>query len=78
MEINLKNEKKALANINNRNCSKYDLMILEASGKAVEKEPEPKQSKEKATRKTYPLELHEEFIKEIRNDEKIINEKIFK
>ena len=53
-------------------------MILEANGKPAEKEPEAKQSKEKAKRKTYPLELREEFIKEIKNDEKIINEKIFK
>ena len=45
-------------------------MILEAKRKAAEEEPEPKPSKERTKHKKYPLELHEEFINEIKNDEK--------
>ena len=46
-------------------------MILEAKGKATEEpEPEPEPSKAKTKHKKSPLELREEFINEIKNDEK--------
>ena len=45
-------------------------MILEAKRKVAEEEPEPKPSQERTKHKKYPLELHEEFINEIKNDEK--------
>ena len=46
-------------------------MILEAKGKAAEEpEPEPEPSKAKTKHKKSPLELREEFINEIKNDEK--------
>ena len=44
----------------------------------AEKEPEPEPSKAKTKLKKYLLELHKEFINEIKNDEKKINEQIFK
>ena len=54
-------------------------MILEAKRKVVEKEPEPETSKTKTKWKKFPLEMREEFINEIKNDEKKnINEQIFK
>ena len=53
-------------------------MILEAKRKAAEKEPEPEPSKAKTNCKKSPLKLLEEFINEIKNDEKNINEQIFK
>ena len=53
-------------------------MILEAKRKVVEKEPEPGTSKTKSKCKKFPLEMREEFIHEIKNDEKNINEQIFK
>ena len=48
-------------------------MILEAKRKAAEEEPElePEPSRAKIKRKKSPLELHEGFINEIKNDEKI-------
>ena len=45
-------------------------MILEAKRKVVEKEPEPETSKTKTKWKKFPLEMREEFINEIKNDEK--------
>ena len=56
----------------------YGLMILEAISKAVEEEPKPEPTKSKTKHKKSPLELHEKFINEIKNDEKNINEQIFK
>ena len=50
-------------------------MILEAKRKAAEEEPEPEPEPSKAKAQT---KLHEEFINEIKTDEKIINEQIFK
>ena len=45
-------------------------MILEGKRKVVEKEPEPGTSKTKSKCKKFPLEMREEFIHEIKNDEK--------
>ena len=58
----------------------YGSMILEAKRKTTdeEPEPEPEPSKPRTKRKKSPLQLHEEYINEIKNDEKNINEKIFK
>ena len=53
-------------------------MILEAKRKAAEEEPKPEPTKAKTKRKKSPFELHEKFINEIKNDEKNINEQIFK
>ena len=86
MEINLKNKKK-LANINKlfsgRNDATkfgddYGSMILEAKRKADEEELETEPSKAKTKPKKSSLELREKFVNEIKNDEKNINEKIFK
>ena len=44
----------------------------------VEEEPEPKPSRASIKWKKCPLVLSEEFINEIKNDEKIINKQIFK
>ena len=52
----------------------YRSMILEAKRKVVGEEPEPEPKPSKAKTKT---KLGEEFINEIKNDEKIINEEIF-
>ena len=84
MEINLKKTTKSLVNINKvfyrRNdaikfVDDYSSMILEAKRKAAKEEPETKPSKAKTKS---PLELREEFINEIKNDEKHINDQIFK
>ena len=56
----------------------YGLMILEAKRKAAEEEPKPEPTKAKTKRKKSPFELHKKFINEIKNDEKDINEQIFK
>ena len=48
-------------------------MILEAKRKAAEEEPEGKTKIKKSL-----LELREEFINENKNDEKNINDQIFK
>ena len=86
MEINLK-IKKTLANINKlfngRNdainfVDDYGSMILEAKRKAPEQKPGPDLSKPKFECKKSPLELGEEFIDEIKNNEKNINEQLFK
>ena len=53
-------------------------MIFEAKRKAGEEKPEPEPSKAKIKRKKSPLELREEFINEIKTDEKNINEQKFK
>ena len=53
-------------------------MILEAKRKTAEEESKPEPSKAKTERKKSLLELHEKFVKEIKNDEKNINEQIFK
>ena len=53
-------------------------MTLEAKRKAAEKEHERAPSKAKTKHKKYPLELREEFINEIKNDGKNINEQISK
>ena len=45
-------------------------MILEAKRKVVEKKPVPETSKTKTKCKKFPLEMREEFINEIKNDEK--------
>ena len=55
-----------------------ELESSKAKRKADEEEPEPEPLKAKAKRKKSPLELLEEFINEIKNDEKNINELIFK
>ena len=44
----------------------------------TEEEPKPEPIKAKTKRKNSPLELHKNFINEIKNDEKTINEEIFK
>ena len=49
----------------------YGSRILQAKRKAVEEKPEPEPSKAKNKRKKLLLELHEEFINEIKNNEKI-------
>ena len=56
----------------------YSSMILEVKRKVTQKEPESKPSKAKTKPKKSPLELHEQFLYEIKNDEKNINEQIFK
>ena len=56
----------------------YGSMIFEAKIKTVEQEPEPEPSKAETKRRKFPLELREEFINQIKNDEKNINEQIFK
>ena len=79
MEINLKNKKKTLANINklfNRKDEAIKFiqdyiqdcgsMILEAKRKAAEEEPKLKPSKRNNKRKKSPSELREEFINEIK------------
>ena len=85
MEINLKNKRKTLVNINKlfngrndpiKTVDGYALIILEAKRKMAEEEPEP--SKAKGKRKKFLLELCEEFINKIENEEKNINEQIFK
>ena len=53
-------------------------MILVAKRKAAKEEPEPEAWKAKTKRKKSSSELREEFINEIRNGEKNINEKIFR
>ena len=52
-------------------------MILETKRKAAEGEPEPGPSKVKGKRKKSSL-VREKFISEIKDDEKNINERIFK
>ena len=49
----------------------YGSRILQAKRKAVEEKPEPEPSKAKNKWKKLLLELHEEFINEIKNNEKI-------
>ena len=80
----MKKTTKSLVNINKlfyrRNdaikfVDDYSSMILEAKRKAAKEEPETKPSKAKTKS---PLELREEFINEIKNDEKYINDQIFK
>ena len=79
MEINLKNKRKTLVNINKffngRNdpikiVDGYASIILEAKIKTAEEEPEPEPSKAKTKRKNFPLELCEEFLNKIENEEK--------
>ena len=55
----------------------YGSVILEAKRKGAEEEPEPEPSKVKTKCKRSPLK-REEFINKIKNDEKSINEQIFK
>ena len=87
MEINLKKKKKHwlilisfLTEKNNaiKFVGDYGSMILEAKRKTAEEESKPEPPKAKTERKKSLLELHEKFIKEIKNDEKNINEQIFK
>ena len=74
MEVHLKNKRNDAI----RFVDDYGSMILEAKRKAAEEEPKPEPSKLKTKRKKSPFELHENFINEIKNDEKNINEQIFK
>ena len=74
MEIHLKNKRNDAI----RFVEDYGSMILEAKRKAAEEEPKPEPSKLKTKRQKAPFELHENFINEIKNDEKNINEQIFK
>ena len=53
-------------------------MILEAKRKVVKEESEPEASKVITKSKKSSLQLREEFINEIKNEEKNINEQIFK
>ena len=53
----------------------YVSVILEAKRKAAEEEPK---LKAKTKRKESPFELHEKFINKIENDQKNINEQMFK
>ena len=53
-------------------------MILEAKRKAAEDENKPKPTKAKTKGKKSLFELHEKFTNEIKNDEKNINQQIFK
>ena len=80
-------QKKALVTINKlsngRNNAikfvhEYSSVILETKRKATKEEPKPEPTKTKTKRKKTPLELHEKFINVIKNDEKNINEQIFK
>ena len=76
-----------MANINNlfngRNdtikfVNDYGLMILEAERKAAEGEPKPESTKAKTKRKKSLFEMHEKIINEFKNNEKNINEQVFK
>ena len=91
MEINLKNKKKALANINKlfngridgiKFVDDYGPMILEnqKKKKAAEEEPKPEaaKTKTKTKREKSSFELHEKFINQIKSDKKNINEQLFK
>ena len=55
-------------------------MILEVERKATEEKPElkPEPSKSKTKPKKCPLELREEFLNEMKRDEKNISTQIFK
>ena len=53
-------------------------MILEAKRNTHEKKPKPEPIKEKTKRKKSPFELHEKFINKFKNNEKTINEQMFK
>ena len=53
-------------------------MILGIKRKTAKEEHEPKPSKAKTKHKKSSVELHGESINEIKNDEKDINEQIFK
>ena len=53
-------------------------MILEAKRKTAEEEPASEPSKVKTESKKSLLELHEEFINETKNDQKNINEQIYR
>ena len=44
----------------------------------TKEEPKPEAIKAKTKRKNSPFELHKNFINEIKNDEKTVNEEIFK
>ena len=81
MKINLKYEKKTLANINKRFKGRIDAIkfvddygsiILEAKRKEAEEEPKPEPSKGKSKHKKSPLDLHKEFTSETKNDENSI------
>ena len=74
MGIHLKNKRNDAI----RFVDDYGSMILEAKKKAAEEEPKPEPSKLKTKRKKSPFKLHENFINEIKNDEKNINEQMFK
>ena len=56
----------------------YSSMIIEAKRKIAEEELKPELTKTKTKRKKSPFALHEKLINEIKNDEKIIHEQIFK
>ena len=56
----------------------YGSMILEAKRKAAEEEHKSDPTKAKTKRKKSPFEWHEKFINEIKNNEKNLNEQIFK
>ena len=53
-------------------------MILEAKRNTHEKKPKPEPTKEKTKRKKSPFELHEKFINKFKNNEKTVNEQMFK
>ena len=83
MEIHLKIKKTSTSNINELFDRKndainfvddYGSMILEAKRKAAEEEPKPEPSVAKTEHIKSALELYQEFINEIRNTEKNINE----
>ena len=56
----------------------YISMILEAKRKAAEEELKPEPAKAKTKRKESPFELHKKSVNEIKNDEKNVNEEIFR
>ena len=56
----------------------YISIILEAKRKAAKEEPKPEPAKAKTKRKESPFELHKKSVNEIKNDEKNINEEIFR
>ena len=56
----------------------YGSMILEAKRDTHEKKPKPEPTKEKTKRKKSLFELHEKFINKFKNNEKTVNEEMFK
>ena len=56
----------------------YGSVIFESKRKVAEEEPKAELTKAKTKCKKSPFELHEKIINKIKNDEKNLNEEIFK